>query len=125
MMAGLLRDNHPEGTLERFFEIETPAKIVSMVHTSLFSPAVFGGRLIKCVAVPLNETTGQPDFTKAFWTERDGPHALHVSPPVEQLFREAIDIDERPPRVVLETHRIPRPALGPRRLNLSRRLGVV
>ena len=102
MMAGLLRDNHPEGTLERFFEIETPAKIVSMVHPSLFSPAVFGGRLIKCVAVPLDETTGQPDFTKAFWSEREGDHALHVSPPVEQLFDAAIDIDEHPPRVVLE-----------------------
>merc|ERR1719399_2096431 len=75
-----------------------------MVRVSLFKPAVFGGRLIKCVAVPgpLDETTGQPDFSKAFWTEREGPHALGVSPPVEQLFREAIDIDERPPRVVLE-----------------------
>jgi hypothetical protein len=101
MMAGLLRDNHPEGTLERFFEIETPAKIVSMVKVSLESPAVFGGRLIKCVAVPLDETTGQPDFTKAFWSEREGPHRLHVSPPVEQLFTEAIDIDEHPPLVVL------------------------
>ena len=104
MMGCLLRDNHSEGTLEHFFEIETPAKIVSMVRVSLFKPAVFGGRLIKCVAVPgpLDETTGQPDFSKAFWTEREGPHALGVSPPVEQLFREAIDIDERPPRVVLE-----------------------
>ena len=102
MMAGLLRNNHPEGTLENFFEIETPAKIVSMVKVSLDSPAVFGGRLIKCVAVPLDETTRQPDFTKAFWSEREGPHALHVSPPVEQLFDAAIDIDERPPRVVLE-----------------------
>ncbi len=101
MMAGLLRNNHPEGTLENFFEIETPAKIVSMVKISLYSPAVFGGRLIKCVAVPLDETTGQPDFTKAFWSEREGDHALHVSPPVEQLFDAAIDIDEHPPRVVL------------------------
>ena len=102
MMGCFLRDNHPEGTLERFFEIETPAKIVSMVKVSLESPAVFGGRLIKCVAVPLDETTGQPDFTKAFWSEREGDHALHVSPPVEQLFDAAIDIDEHPPRVVLE-----------------------
>ena len=104
MMAGLLRNNHPEGTLEDFFAVETPAKIVSMVKASMMSgSALFGGRLIKCVAVPGQlDQTGQPDFSKAFWTEREGSHALHVSPPVRQLFDEAIDIDEKPPRVVLE-----------------------
>lgn len=101
MMTCLLRDNHSEGTIERFFEVEPPAKISAMVASSLDRAALVGGRIVKCVAIPLNETTGQPDFANAFWTEREGPHRLHVSPPVQQLYSIAIDIEDKPPPVAV------------------------
>jgi len=103
VIATLLRKNHSEDDLDRFFGIETFWDICGT--TRLFisdDSALAAGRLADLYIIAAGDS-GEPIFSQVFSCKRRGEHSLVVTQSVEALFESAIN--ERSSPVAVELRR--------------------
>ncbi len=90
LVVSLLRSNHPEGSLDLFFEKEL-LNVLSLTRVMLLEGTLVVGRLADLMVIPLKDD-GTPDIAASFGCRREGEHSLSVDTvPLQLLLGQAID----------------------------------